>query len=505
MKRFLSLLVIFQSILLFYAQNPKEYSLIYTKTYLETSQKDFNRALKVADSLFKTSRTPEYQSKSLMLSASLCQQAGDMKNAVDYAVKAEQVIKNTDDYAWQARIYGFLSTQYRQLGLSNQSAKYINKTETAVSRISDEKIRNQVIGFVMQEKAYNETEKKQYAKSIEFVNKAQEYFKKSGLENDFLTANNEQLIGLNYYRLQEYDKALEYYNKAHEKLKNQPDNHIKALVYNGLTQVYIEKNNRQEAGKNLAVAEKYADESPYLYLKKEIYATSQEYYSFVGDLENLKKSKAKYDSVSDKISTMSTTFINDSYTQLEKKNEEIRKGVTMKNVLLLVSVILIVLGIVYFVYQKRKNVSKESISKNRKTVSEDESAKKNRVQREGSLPIMTHETEEKILVKLEKFEQSALFRRNTVSLSYLANYCLTNTKYLSYVIKKHKQKDFNNYINELRIKYIVDKLKTDSEYRKYKISTLAEEAGFSSQSKFAAAFKKVNDVSPSQFLQEMEQ
>lgn len=104
--------------------------------------------------------------------------------------------------------------------------------------------------------------------------------------------------------------------------------------------------------------------------------------------------------------------------------------------------------------------------------------------------MMTPETERKILAKLDKFEEATLFLRNNISLPYVASYCNTNTKYLSHLINNYKHKDFSNYINELRINYILKKLTNNPQYHKYKIAALAEEAGFSSQSKFAAAFKK---------------
>ena len=56
----------------------------------------------------------------------------------------------------------------------------------------------------------------------------------------------------------------------------------------------------------------------------------------------------------------------------------------------------------------------------------------------------------------------------------------TNTKYLSYIIKKHRQKDFAKAIyNELRVDYIIEKLTTDPIYRQYKIELLlADEMAF---------------------------
>jgi AraC-like DNA-binding protein len=76
----------------------------------------------------------------------------------------------------------------------------------------------------------------------------------------------------------------------------------------------------------------------------------------------------------------------------------------------------------------------------------------------------------------------------------------TNTKYLSELINAHKQKNFNTYINELRVNYITDKLKNDPQYLQYKISYLAKESGFSSHSVFATVFKSVTGISPTTFI-----
>ncbi|WP_435522232.1 helix-turn-helix domain-containing protein [Chryseobacterium indoltheticum] len=114
--------------------------------------------------------------------------------------------------------------------------------------------------------------------------------------------------------------------------------------------------------------------------------------------------------------------------------------------------------------------------------------------------LMTSFTEEKLLKNLKDFESTDLYLRNDMSLPSLASYCKTNTKYLSRIINSHKGMDFNNYINTLRINFIIEKLNNDPEYRKYKIAALADESGFSSQNKFSTVFKKVTSISPSVFI-----
>ncbi len=110
------------------------------------------------------------------------------------------------------------------------------------------------------------------------------------------------------------------------------------------------------------------------------------------------------------------------------------------------------------------------------------------------------EAEEQLLKKLERFEHSKDFTKKETSLSRLALQFETNTKYLSEIINAHKQKNFNSYINELRVDYIIDKLKNEPTYLQYKISYLAEESGFSSHSVFATVFKGITGISPTAFI-----
>lgn len=118
--------------------------------------------------------------------------------------------------------------------------------------------------------------------------------------------------------------------------------------------------------------------------------------------------------------------------------------------------------------------------------------------------LVKKEIEEMLLGQLAEFEKNRGFLDEHVSLPAVAARFKTNTKYLSHVINKYKKKDFSSYINELKIHYIIDKLKHDPKYRNYKISYLAEECRFSSHSKFTTTFKMVTGLSPSLFLSYLE-
>ncbi|OAH70438.1 hypothetical protein AXA65_13145 [Chryseobacterium sp. FP211-J200] len=110
--------------------------------------------------------------------------------------------------------------------------------------------------------------------------------------------------------------------------------------------------------------------------------------------------------------------------------------------------------------------------------------------------------EQYLLIKLQKFENSEKFTNPKLTISSLALQLKTNTSYLSEVINKYKGKNFNTYINELRIAYICHKIYNHKEYQNYKISYLAEECGFASHSSFATVFRNITGISPSVFIRE---
>ncbi len=119
--------------------------------------------------------------------------------------------------------------------------------------------------------------------------------------------------------------------------------------------------------------------------------------------------------------------------------------------------------------------------------------------------IIPKETEEQILQGLQEFEESKKYLDNNMSLATLAVELDTNTKYLSEIINKYKDKNFNTYINELRIKHVIQLLSTDRSYLQYKISYIAEIGGFTSHSAFTNIFKSVTGMSPNEYMQTLRQ
>jgi len=108
-----------------------------------------------------------------------------------------------------------------------------------------------------------------------------------------------------------------------------------------------------------------------------------------------------------------------------------------------------------------------------------------------------------LLKKLDKFEKSNRFIEKNVSLSSMAHDLDTNVSYISRIIKEYRGKNFNNYINGLRIEFVTQLLYNDPQYRKYKIAYLASYVGFSSGAVFTNIFKKETGMTPSYFINQL--
>lgn len=113
------------------------------------------------------------------------------------------------------------------------------------------------------------------------------------------------------------------------------------------------------------------------------------------------------------------------------------------------------------------------------------------------------EIEINIVKKLEHFESSNRYLEKDMSLSRMAKLLSTNTKYVTKVIAKHRGKGTIEYIADLKINFIVEKLKTESRYRNYTNKALAEEAGFGSAQNFTRAFKDRYEISPTYFIDQL--
>lgn len=117
---------------------------------------------------------------------------------------------------------------------------------------------------------------------------------------------------------------------------------------------------------------------------------------------------------------------------------------------------------------------------------------------------ISSEVIKEILDQLDAFEQSDQFISQDINLHDLAKMFGTNSRYLSRIINLEKEKNFSQYINELRLDYALKELSENPVFRKYTIKAIANECGFNRAEVFSKAFYKKFGIYPSFYLKKLE-
>ena len=108
-----------------------------------------------------------------------------------------------------------------------------------------------------------------------------------------------------------------------------------------------------------------------------------------------------------------------------------------------------------------------------------------------------------LLNQLEEFEANQLFLQSNLTLSQLCKSFKTNSAYLSKIINTQKGTNFSNYLNQLRIKYLLNLLSTSNKYHKHSIKDLAELGGFTSARHFSNAFFQETTLRPYEYIKQL--
>ncbi len=112
---------------------------------------------------------------------------------------------------------------------------------------------------------------------------------------------------------------------------------------------------------------------------------------------------------------------------------------------------------------------------------------------------MPSEEAERIRAQLVRaMEVDELYLDPDLRLSDLGERLGVTRNQLSYVINKTLKKNFYDFVNEYRVRRVLDLMKEQS-YDDKKIIALAFDAGFNSKPAFNTVFKKYTGVTPSAY------
>lgn len=507
------------------AKGDEAFDAVYDKIWKELAHTNWERAISSADSLYSSSKLPDHRIRSLILMARLHQEKENLEKSISYTKMAGKIAEEENSYTWQVRVNSYLAGIYRMMELYSMSQEYAEKALDMLPNIQDKEQANSSRALLYQEIAFSYMDQEQYRQSIAYFGRAGKCMAAFTHNKQFNVMNNERLLADNYRLLGSYDTAITHYREAIALSKGIPVHYTIGLLHKGMAEVLLNKGDLENAKVYLDQAEQIADASQNLQLKEAVYSLTKDYYTQLNDPDQMAEAREKKDSATGEILEKKADFLSKSYKEFEANKATAATSGTQKTIMLVIVSVLLLSSLLYFIaYRKRKQLElsrfRAIIEQIRKQdepdpvmppealalaepapeVPQNVSMELRETVAEDKKRIMPAETEQKLLIKLSEFEQSRLFLEKGFSFTDLASWMQTNNKYLSFLLNEHKEVDFNNYINQLRIDYITKLLLSQAEWRQYKIAALADEAGFSSHSQFTAVFKNQMGITPSAFI-----
>ncbi|MHA7055673.1 helix-turn-helix domain-containing protein [Aquimarina sp. M1] len=321
-------------------------------------------------------------------------------------------------------------------------------------------------------------QRKNYNQALNFLYKAEDILTKSGVSK-----RSNQSINVNYflasyfYEKKMYEQAIEYLLETVDVLKEND----------------LRKNRVIDA--HILLAKSY----------KEIGDGDASIYWFSKHQKLQDRFQKNKDETIYKIYDQNTQKLDSKIKKLESKQKKYQKykGYILA-AFLSVLVAMVVILIVHLRKQKANRIIfNDLVTKISKLESKDTTtnvAVKDAVKE----IVIDDEKIHKVLKGLDKIEQQEYFLSLDCNLRSIAKKVKTNATYLSRIINTYKGKSFHDYINDLRIEYVLKKLKNDKKFRSFSITSIASEIGYKSDNSFTKHFKAKTGLNPSYYIKNIE-
>lgn len=107
--------------------------------------------------------------------------------------------------------------------------------------------------------------------------------------------------------------------------------------------------------------------------------------------------------------------------------------------------------------------------------------------------------EREIMLLENYFKDKKPYLNDTLNINEVAIGIGIPARELSFMLNQHFNQRFTDFVNAYRVQYVIEQIK-QGYCNKYTIETLSKQAGFTSKSTFNAAFKKIINLTPSQYI-----
>jgi len=442
---------------------------------------------------------------------------GNYKKTIEETQYVEKYAQELQSFIYLSDVHRMRSNVYGETGLLNESLNELTKALPYADKIESQNLRFYRKALIYESFAgiydKNGDIKKQIFYRHKSISESEKMPKKDSRTINAKFTNialQYASLGLVYDKLKIKDSANYYFEEAlkiHENKKYDIYND-KATLLSDMAKFHNTNKNYLRAISLAKRAEIFEKQVSMPYIRRDIY-----YSLFNSYLETNKKDSSiyyltRYSSLNDSLQAAERKTIMTPVNQIISDKDSENKS-SIRYILVITAgtfTILILAGWIYWrrknnnIHKKYEEVIEKINSRQRQENSSTEIQENTDIRLTAKIP---DETTKILLYKLKKFEASEKYLRKEITLTWIANNLNTNPRYLSEIIKTHRDKNFTNYINELRINYIIKKLYENPVYREYKISYLAEECGYKTQRVFLTAFKNHTGFTPSYFVKQL--
>ena len=466
-----------------------------------------HRAIELSKEAYRLAKENNYKVgiiESRLIAARNSYDLGVYQDVITYAVEALELAEEMNLPKHQAEAGQLAGMGYGELGFYDKGKTELNQALKISHKITENDERLFRRGFILSAIAVNfDRQDLDIDSVIHYHKKARAQFQQISTDKSYrksvLSMSNSN-IGLSLAHKGEYDLAEKTLLKSLE-LSKGGSQHIRGYTIVEIGNVYNKKKAFYKAVSYFNRAHKISEKLQNPYLQKNIYIGLHDAYSGLNKIDSSQFFLKEYARLSDSLSIQEKSAMSVPIEQIldeEQTYYNDRKDSLI--VLFSVLVFTILLGSVYLIFKSIRDRKRYRSIIERLEVKQKSISNQARNEKSTASNTISSSKEQKILKDLDDIMVKKEFLNSEMSLPYLAHQLNTNTKYLSEVIRNNKGKNFNAYINGLRIEFIVEKLYTDKMFRRYKISSLAEESGFSSREVFSSIFKKETGLSPFKFI-----
>lgn len=496
----------------------------FDRRYLDVSitllVTDILEAHRVADSLVEVSADDEQKVKSHMLLAKIFEKEGDIHKSLSNALIADTISNSMINSSWTAVTSGFLATTYFRLGLLRFSTYYLHKAEKANYKTENSKAKTLTQINILHQYAIHNLVAEDYLNAKKIIIEATRLITTDNDDDKravVIKASNDHLRGIIDFNLGNLNEADSLLNASLMKIIG-VESELQPYIFKALADISLETGNMEKAYSYLMKVEQYLKKTNVENLKILTYISWSKYFEKTNDYLTSLAYSSKVRDLQDDKSKRATQLLEDFIDDLSKSKASYRIQYKFSMLAVILMVFLLSVFFIffnkYFKLVKKNEYLADGSSSRQSSINlklennlfeiKTPKIKAPKVRDEKAREIknvnISKETEERLLQELIKQEKKLFFLAKTVTLQQLASEMGTNPRYVTYSLQKFRGKDFYNYLQGLRIDYIIGQLHSSPDYLNMKLSYLADICGFASASKFSLAFKAITGTPPSVFI-----